>query len=216
MSGSPCRRPPDRGTQKLFTGIITDVGRVSSMELRGDTRIAIETGFDLAAIPLGASIACSGPCLTVVEKGAGSFSVDASAETLARTTLGEWSVGTRVNLEQSLALGATLDGHLVTGHVDGTATLVSLKSQGDSHRLSFLVPTELGRFIARKGSVALDGISLTVNEVEDLPEGGTQFGINIIPHTWEVTSFGDLTVGQRVNLEIDLIARYVQRLTEKV
>lgn len=186
------------------------------MELRGDTRITIETGFDLAAIPLGASIACSGPCLTVVEKGAGSFSVDASAETLARTTLGEWSVGTRVNLEQSLAIGATLDGHLVTGHVDGTATLVSLKSQGDSHRLSFLAPADLGRFIARKGSVALDGISLTVNEVEDLQEGGTQFGINIIPHTWDVTSFGDLTVGQRVNLEIDLIARYVQRLTEKV
>jgi riboflavin synthase len=193
----------------MFTGIVTDVGRVAAIEKRGDTRLRIETAYDTNEIPIGASIACSGPCLTVVEKGPGWFAVDASAETLARTTLGSWSVGTPVNLERALRLGEELGGHIVSGHVDGLARVLDLAPEGDSFRFVFEAPPALARFIAPKGSVALDGVSLTVNEVD-----GARFGVNIIPHTLKNTTFGRLAAGDRVNLEIDMLARYVARLTE--
>jgi len=193
----------------MFTGIITDVGKVAAIERRGDTRIRIETGYDTAKIALGASIACSGPCLTVVDKGAAWFAVDASAETLARTTLGGWTPGTLVNLERPLRLGDELGGHIVSGHVDGVARVLDTAPEGDSVRFVFEAPGDLGRFIAPKGSVALDGVSLTVNEV-----AGARFGVNIIAHTRRHTNFGRLGAGDRVNLEIDMLARYVARLRE--
>jgi len=187
---------------------------VRAIERRGDSRFAIATAYDLAGVALGASIACSGACLTVVDKGrsevGGWFAADVSAETLSKTTLGSWQVGTAVNLERPLALGAELGGHLVTGHVDGTAEVIHRQQEGDSWRFRFRAPQELERFIAAKGSVALDGVSLTVNEVE-----GAVFGVNIIPHTASVTSFGERRVGDRVNLEIDLLARYLARLIGK-
>ena len=193
----------------MFTGIITDVGRVRQVEKRGDTRFVITTAFDTAGIEIGASIACSGACLTVVERGEGWFAVDVSAETLAHTTLGDWQVGSAVNLERSLRLGDELGGHIVTGHVDATAEIVSLEPEGDSLRYVFRAPAEFKRYVASKGSVALDGVSLTVNEVED-----DCFGINIIPHTQSQTTFGEAQPGARVNLEIDVLARYVARLIE--
>jgi riboflavin synthase len=193
----------------MFTGIVTDVGKVAVVEKRGDTRIRIETGYDTAAIDLGASIACSGPCLTVVDKGPGWFAVEASAETLARTTLGEWEVGTTVNLERALRVGDELGGHIVSGHVDGVARVLDLAPEGDSFRFNFEAPAALARFIAPKGSVALDGVSLTVNQVD-----GARFGVNIIAHTRRHTNFARLKTGDRVNLEIDMLARYVARLTE--
>ena len=191
----------------MFTGIITDLGRVKAVEPRGDTRFVFETGYDTDAIAIGASIACSGPCLTVVDKGPGWFAVDASAETLSKTTLGDWRPGTPVNFERALKAGDELGGHLVSGHVDGVAGVVSREPEGDSLRFAFEAPAELARFIAPKGSVALDGVSLTVNAV-----AGARFGINIIPHTARETSLGSLQAGARVNLEIDLLARYVDRL----
>lgn len=194
----------------MFTGIVTDVGRVRSVERRGDTRFVFETAYDTDAIDIGASIACSGACLTVVRKGPGWFAVDASAETLSKTTLGGWAAGHAVNFERALKMGDELGGHLVSGHVDGVAEVVEKTLDGDSVRFVFAVPAALAPFIAAKGSVALDGISLTVNAVEDL-----RFGINIIPHTAENTSFGQLEVGASVNLEIDLLARYVQRLLQQ-
>lgn len=195
----------------MFTGIITDLGRVRSIAggQGKETRLAIETRYDTASIVMGASIACSGACLTVVDKGSGWFAVDVSAETLARTTLGRWAVGTPVNLERALKLGDELGGHLVSGHVDGVATLVSRTPENDSLRLVFEAPLKLRRFIAEKGSVALDGVSLTINEV-----GPTSFGVNIIPHTQKETSLGGVKPGDTLNLEIDLLARYVARLTE--
>ncbi|HJM48797.1 MAG TPA: riboflavin synthase [Alphaproteobacteria bacterium] len=193
----------------MFTGIITDIGRVRQVEKRGDTRFVIDTSFDTAGIEIGASIACSGACLTVVERGEGWFAVDVSAETLAHTTLGDWQVGSAVNLERSLRLGDELGGHIVTGHVDATAEIVSLEPEGDSLRYVFRAPAEFKRYVASKGSVALDGVSLTVNEVED-----DCFGINIIPHTQSQTTFGEAQPGARVNLEIDVLARYVARLIE--
>ena len=196
----------------MFTGIITDLGRVREVVERGDTRFVFETGAGTAGLAIGASVACSGTCLTVVEKGADWFAADVSAETLAKTTLGEWAPGTPVNLERALKLGDELGGHLVSGHVDGVARLVSRVAEGDSQRFAFEAPAALARFIAPKGSVALDGVSLTVNQVEDLPGGGARFGVNIIPHTAQCTTFGELQVGAGVNLEIDLLARYVGRL----
>ncbi len=181
-----------------------------AIERRGDSRFAIDTAYDLATVAMGASIACSGACLTVVDKGDGWFAADVSAETLSKTTLGSWQLGTPVNLERPLALGAELGGHLVTGHVDGVADVIERRAEGDSWRFRFRVPGELKRYIAAKGSVALDGVSLTVNEVLD-----DVFGVNIIPHTASVTSFGPLQVGGRVNLEIDLLARYLARLIGK-
>lgn len=195
----------------MFTGIITDLGVVKAVEApdstTADARFVIETGYDTAAIPDGASIACSGVCLTVVDRGAGWFAADVSAETLSRSTLGDWRAGAPVNLERPLKLGDELGGHMVSGHVDGVAVVRERQAEQGSLRLSVQVPPELAKFIASKGSVALDGVSLTVNEVD-----GTTFGVNIIPHTAEVTTLGGKQPGDRVNLEIDMLARYVQRL----
>ncbi len=196
----------------MFTGLITDLGRIRSTDAKaGGVRLAIETAYPVALLEIGASIACSGACLTVVESGveagAGWFSVDVSAETVACTTLGDWRAGGRVNLERSLKLGDHLDGHLVSGHVDGVAKVIERRPDGDSIRYVFEAPADLSRFIAAKGSVALDGVSLTVNEVD-----GHQFGVNIIPHTAEKTTFGAAQPGNRVNLEVDQVARYVARL----
>ncbi|MSP48785.1 MAG: riboflavin synthase [Alphaproteobacteria bacterium] len=193
----------------MFTGIVTDVGRVASATDRGDRRFVLATGFDTGRIDIGASISCSGCCLTVVEKGPGRFAVDASGETLSVTTLGDWQEGTEVNLERALRLGDELGGHLVSGHVDGVGRVVSVREEGASHRILFEAPAELSRFIASKGSIAVDGASLTVNEVD-----GRRFGANIIPYTWTRTTFRRLVAGSRVNLEIDLLARYVARLME--
>ncbi|MDJ0942861.1 MAG: riboflavin synthase [Kiloniellales bacterium] len=195
----------------MFTGIVTDLGRLRAIRPGGDTRLVIETAYDTAGIEIGASIACSGTCLTVVETGPGCFAVDVSAETLSRTTLGAWQPGDPVNLERALRLGDELGGHLVSGHVDATAEILERRPEGDSQRFVFRAPAEVAPFIAAKGSVALDGVSLTVNEVEDEPGEGVRFGVNIIPHTAENTSFGAAQPGQRVNLEIDMLARYLQR-----
>jgi len=194
----------------MFTGIVTDLGEVRDIEKRGDTHIVIGTHYDVETIGLGASIACSGICMTVVDK-AGSkdrwFAVTASGETLARTTIGTWSVGTAVNLERPVRMGDELGGHIVTGHIDVTTELVDLLPEGESTRMIFEAPDPLMPFVAPKGSIALDGVSLTVNEVKN-----NRFGVNIIPHTLKVTTFGRLRQGARVNMEIDLLARYVQRL----
>jgi len=194
----------------MFTGIITDLGRVRSLSPGGVTRIVLETAYDTAGIAMGASIACNGACLSLVDKGPGWFAVDASAETLARTTIGGWKPGTPVNLERPLKLGDELGGHLVSGHVDGLAEITERRPDGDSLRFEIRVPAAFQRFIAPKGSVALDGVSLTVNEVE-----GELFGVNIIPVTQRETSFGKLAQGARVNLEIDMLARYLARLMER-
>jgi riboflavin synthase len=193
----------------MFTGIITDLGRVRDVRADGDTRIEITTRFDDAAIPIGASIACSGVCLTVIEKGPGWFAVQASAETLSCTTLSDWRPGTPVNLERALRLGDELGGHLVSGHIDGVGRIVAITPEGASRRFVFEAPPQLARFIASKGSVAVDGISLTINEVD-----GARLGVNIISHTLSVTTLGEAEPGDRVNLEIDLLARYVARLIE--
>lgn len=191
----------------MFTGIITDLGRVMRLRRGELIDFTIATRFDTLAIPVGASIACSGVCLTVVAVAPEEFSVQASAETIACTTLGSWDEGTPVNLERSLRLGDELGGHLVSGHVDGIARIVERRSEAESVRFVFEAPAELAPFIASKGSVALDGVSLTVNEVSR-----TRFGVNIIPHTLACTNFGTAVPGQQMNLEIDLIARYVARL----
>jgi riboflavin synthase len=193
----------------MFTGIITDLGRVTSISKHGDARFEIATKYDLKTINIGASICCSGCCLTVVEKGPGSFFVDVSAESLSRTTLKNWQEGTLVNLERSLKMGDELGGHLVSGHVDGVGEIIAIKPEGDSKRFTFRVPDVLAPFIATKGSIALDGTSLTVNEVS-----GNSFGVNIIPHTQAVTCWGQARVGDPVNVEIDMLARYVARLAE--
>lgn len=194
----------------MFTGIITDLGRVRAVRQRSLTRLEIETKYPTGSIVLGASIACSGACLSVVERGAGWFAVETSAETLSKTTLGDWRVGSAVNLERPLKIGDELGGHLVLGHVDGVGTLAERRPDGGSVRMTFESPAELARFIAPKGSVAIDGVSLTVNEV-----AGARFGVNIIPITLRETNLGELAVGARVNLEIDLLARYVARLMAK-
>ena len=193
----------------MFTGIITDLGRVRRIEPSGDTRFTIETGYDTDTIALGASIAHNGCCLTVIEIGPDWYTVQASAETLSVTTLGTWVEGTRVNLERALAMGDELGGHIVSGHVDGVARVAGRREEGESVRFTFGVPAPLKGYIASKGSVALDGVSLTVNAVAD-----DHFDVNIIPHTAEVTTFGALAVGDKVNLEIDMLARYVARLLE--
>ena len=194
----------------MFTGIITDVGQVRHVEKRGDTHIVIATHYDVGAIDIGASIACSGICLTVVDKGSGSdrwFVVTASGETLSKTTLADWKAGDPVNLERPMRLGDELGGHIVAGHVDGVAGIVRIVPEGESQRFTFEAPPQFAHLIAPKGSVALDGVSLTVNEVE-----GARFGVNIIPHTLKVTTFGRAKAGGKVNLETDLLARYVARL----
>jgi len=193
----------------MFTGIITDIGTIRSVAQRGDLRIEIATGYDVTLVDMGASIACDGVCLTVVEKTSDSFSVDVSAESAGLTNIGEWKTGHPVNLERALKVGDELGGHIVSGHVDGVAEIVALRDQGDSTRVTLRAPNALAKFIAPKGSVALNGTSLTVNEVN-----GTHFGINFIPHTKAVTTWGSSTVGDRVNLEIDTLARYVARLQD--
>ena len=191
----------------MFTGIVTDLGRVKQARRADLVDLTIATGFDTSAIPLGASIACSGVCLTVVAVTLGEFSVQASAETIACTTVGSWEEGIAVNLEKPLRVGDELGGHLVSGHVDGVARIVERRPEAQSVRFVFETPPGLAPFIASKGSVALDGVSLTVNEVS-----GARFGVNIIPHTLACTNFGTAVPGQQMNLEVDLIARYVARL----
>ena len=195
----------------MFTGIVTDMGEIKELRQMGDLWVKIATSYDVSGIDIGASISCDGVCLTVVELGAdpGWFSVQASAETLSKTNLDAWGEGTRVNLERALKVGDEIGGHIVSGHVDGVATLTGMTDDGDSTRLTFEAPDEMARFIAPKGSVTLNGTSLTVNEVN-----GARFGINIIPHTKDVTTWGHAKVGDRINLEIDTLARYVARLAE--
>jgi len=194
----------------MFTGIVTDVGRVRSVrETNRDRRFEIETAFDLSTVDIGASISHAGCCLTVVEKGEGWFAVEVSGETLSLTTLDAWHEGRRVNLERAAKVGDELGGHIVSGHVDGVGEVISVESEGGSHRVRIRVPRPLHRFIAPKGSITVEGVSLTVNEVED-----DVFGVNLIPHTWEVTTLGDLKPGGRVNLEIDMLARYLARWRE--
>jgi riboflavin synthase len=195
----------------MFTGIVTDIGVVRRIEKRGDLHIAIAPHSGLSDIATGASVACAGVCLTVTEKGGGDrgpwFAVTASGETVSRTNIGQWSVGRRVNLERPLRVGDELGGHIVTGHVDGTAEIVNIASEGESKRMTFAVQRGFAPFIAAKGSIALDGVSLTVNEVDD----GT-FGVNLIPHTLGATTFDELRPGDRVNFEVDVLARYVARV----
>ena len=193
----------------MFTGLITDVGRVRAVTSVGDRRIEIETSFPIAEIELGASIACSGVCLTAIEFGDNWFAVEASEETTSKTTVGDWQAGDALNLERSLQIGDELGGHLVFGHVDGVAKIAERRTDGDSIRFSILAPGDLAPYIASKGSVALSGVSLTVNEVD-----GNRFGVNIIPHTADATTLGKLSAGDRVNLEVDMLARYVARQLE--
>ncbi|KIC42189.1 riboflavin synthase subunit alpha [Ruegeria sp. ANG-R] len=193
----------------MFTGIVTDIGTVTELDQQGDLRARIRTGYETAGIDIGASIASDGVCLTVIALGDDWYDVQISAETVSKTNLDRWLVGKRVNLERALKVGDELGGHIVSGHVDGVAEVVAVIDEGDSTRVTLRAPADLARFIAPKGSVALNGTSLTVNDVD-----GCDFGINFIPHTKEVTTWGDVVVGDRVNLEIDTLARYVARLAE--
>lgn len=207
-------------TAPMFTGIITDIGTIRSREDRGDTRLVIGTGYDVDTIDLGASIACSGACLTVVDKGVddgsngpgGWFAIDASGETLARTAPGMWDAGRRLNLERALRVGDELGGHIVTGHVDAVGRIVAVDPVGDSVKLTVEAPASLAPHIAPKGSITLDGISLTVNDVSDQPDGTAHFTLNIIPHTQDMTTLNEVAAGRPVNLEIDILARYLARM----
>lgn len=196
----------------MFTGIITDIGEILALDQQGDLRARIGTAYDPASIDIGASIACNGVCLTVIALGSTPrnwFDVQISAESVAKTNIGDWHLGDRLNLERALRLGDELGGHIVSGHVDGVAEVVALRPEGDSLRVTFRAPGDLAKFIAPKGSVALNGTSLTVNEVM-----GCDFGVNFIPHTQVATTWGGVAIGQRINLEIDTLARYVARLQD--
>ena len=193
----------------MFTGIITDIGRIDALEQRGDLRARIATNYDTSGIDIGASIACDGVCLTAVALGSSWFEVDISAESVSKSNISDWIEGGRINLERALKVGDELGGHIVSGHVDGVAEVVGMLVEGDSTRVTFRVPDGLAKFIASKGSIALNGTSLTVNEVD-----GADFGINFIPHTKEATTWGETKMGDRINLEIDTLARYVARLQE--
>ena len=194
----------------MFTGIVTDVGRVRAIrDTNRDRRFEIETGFDTASLDIGASVSHAGCCLTVVEKGPGWFAVEVSGETLGMSTLSDWREGRRVNLERAARVGDELGGHIVSGHVDGVGEVLEVAEEGGSHRVRIRTPKPLHRFIAPKGSITVEGVSLTVNEVED-----DVFGVNLIPHTWDVTTLGELKPGARVNLEIDMLARYLARWRE--
>ena len=195
----------------MFTGIVTDIGTIEAIEERGDARVRVSTAYDTAGIELGASIACSGVCLTVVETGPGWFAVDVSGETMSRTAPAQWYAGRALNLERAMKLGDELGGHIVTGHVDGVAAVEDVSGEGDSKRVVFRVPADLAPFLAPKGSVTIDGVSLTVNTVTDAADG-TRFAINLIPHTQAVTTLGALEPGAAVNVEIDVLARYLQRM----
>jgi len=196
----------------MFTGIVTDVGTVRKAEQRGDLRLEVATGYDTATIDLGASIACSGVCLTVVDKGQDWFAVDVSGETVSRTAADHWREGAKLNLERSLRMGDELGGHIVTGHVDAIATVEGVYPEGDSLIVTIVAPGPLAPMIARKGSIALDGVSLTVNQVRDGEDGTIEFTINVIPHTAHETTLGQLAAGQQLNVEVDVLARYMDRL----
>ena len=196
----------------MFTGIVTDVGTVRRIERRGDLRLEIATAYDLATVDLGASIACSGVCLTVVDKGDDWFAVDVSGETVSRTAADHWREVAKLNLERSLRLGDELGGHIVTGHVDAVATVVGTCSEGDSLKVGLSVSRALGPMIAPKGSITLDGVSLTVNEVREAEDGTTHFSVNIIPHTAQETTLGEIQPGQQLNVEVDVLARYLDRM----
>ncbi|MGL5838305.1 MAG: riboflavin synthase [Sphingorhabdus sp.] len=198
----------------MFTGIITDIGIIIGAEQRGDRRLVIACGYDMAGVDLGASIACSGCCLTVVDKGTDWFAVDASAETIGKTAPDLWNKGSRLNLERALKLGDELGGHIVTGHVDGVGEVLSVEPIGDSHKVVIAAPVALAPYIAEKGSITVNGVSLTVNDVIDATDGRAHFALNVIPHTWDVTTLADLAAGQRVNLEIDVLARYLKRMED--
>jgi riboflavin synthase len=195
----------------MFTGIVSDIGTIASVETRGDTRIVVDTAYDTTGVDLGASIACSGVCLTVVDKGPNWFAVDVSGETIRRTATDQWVQGRKLNLERAMKLGDELGGHIVTGHVDGVATIIEVTPEGDSLRIGFAVPADIAPFLAPKGSVTVDGVSLTVNTVADHGDT-THFSVNIIPHTQGATTLGALVAGQSVNIEIDVLARYLQRM----
>jgi riboflavin synthase len=196
----------------MFTGIVTDVGTVRTAEQRGDLRLTIGTSYDLDTVDLGASIACSGVCLTVVDKGEGWFAVDVSEETLSKTSANHWREGARLNLERALRLGDELGGHIVTGHVDAVAEVIGTCPEGDSTRIGLRIPKELAAMIAPKGSITLEGVSLTVNDVRDADDGSTHFAVNIIPHTAQHTTLGQLKAGQQLNVEVDVLARYIDRM----
>lgn len=198
----------------MFTGIITDVGAILAVEERGDLHVRIACGYDTDSIDIGASIACSGACMTVVELGPDWFAIDISHESVSRTAAGRWQVGNKLNLERSLKVGDELGGHIVTGHVDGVGTIVSVAEEGDSHRFEIRASAELAPYLAAKGSIAVDGISLTVNSITDQPDGSTVFSLNIIPHTAAVTTLGAFSAGDSVNLEIDVLARYLGRMEQ--
>lgn len=198
----------------MFTGIITDLGTVRSVEVRGDTRLVIASSYDLDTVDMGASIACSGVCLTVVAKETGSFTVDVSAESVGRTAPAMWLQGARLNLERAVKVGDELGGHIVTGHVDGVGSVVSVRPEGDSLRIAVTVLPAIAPYIAEKGSITIDGVSLTVNQVEDQADGTAHFSVNIIPHTAEKTTLGTLKAGEAVNLEIDVLARYLARMQQ--
>jgi riboflavin synthase len=196
----------------MFTGIVTDVGTVRKAEQRGDLRLQIATGYDLDTIDLGASIACSGVCLTVVDKGAEWFAVDVSGETVSRTAGDLWREGARLNLERSLCMGDELGGHIVTGHVDAVAEVAGVCPEGDSLKIGVSVPRRLSPMIAPKGSITLDGVSLTVNDVRDAEDDATHFSVNVIPHTAQHTTFGSIAAGRQLNVEVDVLARYIDRM----
>lgn len=196
----------------MFTGIVTDIGTVVSAEQRGDLRLRIATGYDLATVDMGASIACSGVCLTVVDKGADWFAVDVSGETLSRTAADRWAEGARLNLERPLRVGDELGGHFVTGHIDCVGTVVGVCPEGGSIRIGLSVPREFAPLVAAKGSIAIDGASLTVNEVREADDGTTHLSVNIIPHTSQQSTLGTTEAGQQLNVEFDVLARYLDRM----
>ena len=197
----------------MFTGIVTDIGTVIASEDRGDRRVTVKCSYDLGGVAIGASIACSGVCLTVVEKGADWFACDVSGESVSKTATGMWNTGARLNLERALKVGDELGGHIVTGHVDGVGSVTGVREDGGSHRVDIRVPAAIAPFVAPKGSITVDGVSLTVNEVSDRQDG-THFALNILPHTWAVTTLGALLAGREVNLEIDILARYLKRMRD--
>lgn len=197
----------------MFTGIVTDIGTIRSAEQRGDLRLVIGCHYDMAGVAIGASIACAGVCLTVIETGPDWFAVDLSAETVSRTAQGAWTAGRALNLERALKVGDELGGHIVTGHIDGIGEVTDIAAEGDSHRVTIRLPADLAPYVAPKGSITVDGVSLTVNAVRDGPDG-THFGLNLIPHTFAVTTLGQLAAGMPVNLEIDVLSRYLARMRD--
>jgi riboflavin synthase len=197
----------------MFTGIVTDIGIVTASAERGDRRVIVRCGLDMDSVAIGASIACSGACMTVVEKGTDWFAADVSGESVSKTAAGMWDTGSRLNLERALRIGDELGGHIVTGHVDGVGIVLGVCEEGGSHRVGIRVPAGIAPFVAPKGSITVDGVSLTVNDVRDADDG-THFAVNIIPHTWAMTTLGDIVAGREVNLEIDVLARYLRRMRD--